>query len=165
MLLLVRQTDDHRGANNVRFIAQSTIDVSENGDLGMTGGDLGIGEPGDVFYGTLGGCSYTFFPGIPDDYIPCFDLQRIICYDEEFRPTIYYRSWGGLRPDSWHFTPVSGWVGIVDTSKKDADGKTLQEILVDIHDKFPSYDLSSAEGVEAAIHEIEAKLCPVAKFG
>ena len=53
---------------------------------------------------------------------------------------------------------------IIENGQKSVDGKTLGEILVDILDKFPSYDLLSEEGVAEASHDIEASLSPVAKF-
>ena len=57
---------------------------------------------------------------------------------------------------------------IVDTCQKNVDGKTLKEILIDILEKFPSYDLLSEEGVAEAVAEasqdIEASLSPVASF-
>lgn len=56
------------------------------------------------------------------------------------------------------------WVGIVDTGQKNVDGKTLREILIDILEKFPSYDLLSEEGVTQASQDIEASLSPVASF-
>lgn len=52
---------------------------------------------------------------------------------------------------------------IVDTGQKNVDGKTLRETLIDVLDKFPSYDLLS-EGVAEANHDIEATLSPVASF-
>jgi len=58
----------------------------------------------------------------------------------------------------------TGWVTIIEKEKgqKNVAGKTLGEILVDILDKFPSYDLLSEEGVSEASHDIEASLSPVA---
>jgi hypothetical protein len=56
------------------------------------------------------------------------------------------------------------WVRIVDTGQKNVDGKTLREILIDILEKFPSYDLLSEEGVAEASQDIEASLSPVASF-
>jgi hypothetical protein len=56
------------------------------------------------------------------------------------------------------------WVRIVDTGQKNVDGKTLGEILIDILEKFPSYDLLSEEGVAEASQDIEASLSPVALF-
>ena len=53
---------------------------------------------------------------------------------------------------------------MVDTLKKDADGKTLREVLVDVLAKFPSYDLLSEKGVAEAIQDIEGRLNPVATF-
>ena len=53
---------------------------------------------------------------------------------------------------------------IVDTCQKNVDGKTLKEILIDILEKFPSYDLLSEEGVAEASQDIEASLSPVASF-
>jgi hypothetical protein len=55
-------------------------------------------------------------------------------------------------------------VRIVETGQKNVDGKTLREILIDILDKFPGYDLLSEEGVAEANHDIEATLSPVASF-
>ena len=53
---------------------------------------------------------------------------------------------------------------IVDNGQKNVDGKTLREILIDVLDKFPSYDLLSEEGIAEANHDIEATLSPVASF-
>lgn len=53
---------------------------------------------------------------------------------------------------------------IVDTCQKNVDGKTLKEILIDILEKFPSYDLLSEEGVAETSQDIEASLSPVASF-
>ena len=61
-------------------------------------------------------------------------------------------------------TAGTDWIRIIENGQKSVDGKTLGEVLVDILDKFPSYDLLSEEGVAEASHDIEARLSPVAKF-
>ncbi|RDB20182.1 hypothetical protein Hypma_013042 [Hypsizygus marmoreus] len=58
----------------------------------------------------------------------------------------------------------SEWIGIVDTSQKTPHSKTLREVLVDILDKFPNYELHSEKGVSEAIGDIEASLNPIATF-
>ena len=55
-------------------------------------------------------------------------------------------------------------MGIQDSFQTNAEGKILSQVLVGILDKFPSYDLESEKGVEAAIYDIEARLNPVATF-
>ena len=59
--------------------------------------------------------------------------------------------------------PVSGWVRIMDTLKKD-NGKVLRKALVDLLARFPNYDLLLEKGVEEAIRDIEKRLGPVATF-
>lgn len=54
------------------------------------------------------------------------------------------------------------WVRIVDSNQKNANGQTLRQVLIDILDKFPSYDLQSKQGSEVAIRDIESKLGTVA---
>ena len=53
---------------------------------------------------------------------------------------------------------------ISDSSQKDVDGKPLREVMIDVLEKFPSYDLLSEEGVAEASRDIEATLSPVASF-
>lgn len=55
-------------------------------------------------------------------------------------------------------------MGIQDSFRRNIDGKILSEVLVDLLDKFPDYDLMSEKGVEEAIHDIEASLKPIASF-
>ena len=59
--------------------------------------------------------------------------------------------------------PVSRWVRIMDTLKKD-NGKVLRKALVDLLARFPNYDLLLEKGVEEAIRDIEKRLGPVATF-
>jgi len=58
----------------------------------------------------------------------------------------------------------SQWVSIIDSGAKNADGKTLAEVLIDIMDKFPKYDLNSEEGITETIRDIETSLDPIASF-
>jgi hypothetical protein len=46
---------------------------------------------------------------------------------------------------------------------KNANGQGIHDILIDIMDKFLSYDLQSKGGVEAAIQDIESRLA-IASF-
>ena len=46
-------------------------------------------------------------------------------------------------------------MGIKDSFRRNIDGKILSEVLVDLLDKFTSYDLKSEKGVEEAIHDID----------
>jgi hypothetical protein len=55
-------------------------------------------------------------------------------------------------------------VKILDTSQKNVDGNPLREVMIDVLDKFPGYDLLSEEGVAEASRDIEATLSPVASF-
>jgi hypothetical protein len=41
---------------------------------------------------------------------------------------------------------------------KNANGQGVRDILIEVMDKFPSYDLQSKGGSEAAIQDIESRL-------
>lgn len=56
------------------------------------------------------------------------------------------------------------WIRILDSDLRNADGQTVREVLVDILNKFPTYDLQSQQGSEVAIRDIEHKLSSVASF-
>jgi len=58
----------------------------------------------------------------------------------------------------------SNLVWIIDTGRKSSKGKTMREVLLDIIEAFPKYDLESAEGINKAIEEMEEKLGEVASF-
>jgi hypothetical protein len=58
----------------------------------------------------------------------------------------------------------SNWAGIIGAGRKWSDGKRMREILLDVIEAFPKYDLESAEGTNKAIEEIEEKLGEVASF-
>jgi hypothetical protein len=58
----------------------------------------------------------------------------------------------------------SGWVKILDTKLKNEQGQTVQQVLVEILDKFPDYDLETKKGAEVAIRDIESKLVGMASF-
>jgi len=66
---------------------------------------------------------------------------------------------------SWMSTESdSDWVYVVDTGLKSSDGKTLREVLLDIVEAFPTYDLGSDRGIDEAIKEMGIKLGEVASF-
>ena len=56
------------------------------------------------------------------------------------------------------FDQDTKWVRVIDSNLKNTNGQTLRDVLIDILDKFPNYDLQSKQGSEAAIHDIESKL-------
>jgi hypothetical protein len=58
----------------------------------------------------------------------------------------------------------SNFVWIIDTGRKSTEGKTMREVLLDVIEAFPKYDLESAEGTNKAIEEMEEKLGEVANF-
>jgi hypothetical protein len=58
----------------------------------------------------------------------------------------------------------SKWIRVVDSGLKNANGRSVAEVLADILNKFPSYELQSEEGSEMAIRDIESKLSEVASF-
>lgn len=55
-------------------------------------------------------------------------------------------------------------MSIIDSGAKTVDGKTLSEVLIDIMDKFPKYDLNSEEGIAETIRDIETSLDPIASY-
>ncbi|KDR65109.1 hypothetical protein GALMADRAFT_162481 [Galerina marginata CBS 339.88] len=52
----------------------------------------------------------------------------------------------------------SEWYRLFNNGQKDAQGKGLSEILLDIFEKFPGYDLTSEKGLAQAADEINAAL-------
>ena len=62
------------------------------------------------------------------------------------------------------YQPDPKWVRIIDTDRRNADGQNVRDVLIDTMNKFPTYDLQSQQGSEAAIRDIEQKLSSVASF-
>ena len=52
----------------------------------------------------------------------------------------------------------SEWIDIFCTVQTTPGGKTLQQTLIDLMVKFPSYELWSEQGIEGAIRDIEYRL-------
>ena len=52
----------------------------------------------------------------------------------------------------------------MDTGLKSSEGKTTQDVLLDVLEAFGKYDLESAEGTKQAIKDIEAKVGEVANI-
>ena len=62
------------------------------------------------------------------------------------------------------YQPVK-WIRIIDNKDlRNADGQTVREILIDTLNKFPTYDLQSQQGSEAAIRDIDDKISSVASI-
>lgn len=59
----------------------------------------------------------------------------------------------------------SGSVTIIDTGRRNAKGQAVREVLIDILNEFPRYELQSEAGSEAAIRDIESRLSGIASFG
>jgi len=60
----------------------------------------------------------------------------------------------GLYPDH----PIRLQATVVYTGQKNSKGKAANQVLVDLLEKFPQYDLVSDEGIQKAIEEIGTKL-------
>jgi len=67
-------------------------------------------------------------------------------------------------PPSIQHIYCSNWLYLVDTGLKSSNGKTAREVLLDIMDAFPGYDLESDEGIERAIDEMVTKLGQTVNF-
>ena len=61
-----------------------------------------------------------------------------------------------------HGTTASDWWRIIDTGRTTSDGRTTQEVLVDIMQTFPAYELDSDEGIREAIEDMTTLLSEVA---
>src|ERR1700689_4525015 len=93
---------------------------------------------------------------------PCMSLLPIY-YKREYKQCLPLISLMVYLRDALSSTG-SNWVWIMDTGLKSSKGKTMREVLLDVIEAFPKYDLESAEGTNKAIEEMEEKLGEVAIF-
>jgi hypothetical protein len=52
----------------------------------------------------------------------------------------------------------------MDAGLKNPNGQGVREVLIDIFNEFPSYDLQPKKGYKAAIQDIESRLGAIASF-
>jgi hypothetical protein len=57
---------------------------------------------------------------------------------------------------------VSEWCRIIDTGRKSADGRTVQQLLDDLVHDFPKYELDDEEGIDEFIDDARTGLGGVA---
>lgn len=55
-------------------------------------------------------------------------------------------------------TTGTNWASIVYTGQKNSEGKAADQVIVELLEKFPQYDLVSDEGIQKAIEEIGTML-------
>lgn len=61
-------------------------------------------------------------------------------------------------------TTVSDWCRVIDTGLTTSDGKTVRDVLIDIMQTFPSYDLETDEGIHDAIEDMRTQFGGVASI-
>ena len=61
-------------------------------------------------------------------------------------------------------TTVSDWCRVIDMGLTTSNGKTVREVLIDIMQMFPSYNLETNEGIHDAIKDMRTQFGEVASI-
>jgi hypothetical protein len=61
-------------------------------------------------------------------------------------------------------TTVSGWCHVIDTGLTTSNGKTVRNVLINIMQTFPSYDLETDEGICKAIKDTRTQFGELANI-